>query len=258
MKGYRKQDSAKEAMMAEFMDEYGYPGLKIGYPDICSDKFSCERTRGEVEQLSGSDIVFFKTDIEQTNKMIVCDEKAMISTKHLNKIRSTFALELGSIQNGIFRLGWFVMETLITKFFIFIKHIVLHGEKNELECAKDIESVLVFAVKKRRISEFLYKYLNLTSQNLIDLEQKVRRSGKHGGHYIEGIPDEYREKVYLYFSTHLKEQPINIVIHDDVWNILVKERGKLFYKIERSGITPFPECPTYENYPKLKQSLNYA
>jgi hypothetical protein len=120
----------------------------------------------------------------------------------------TFINKKGSIQKG-----WFLNNELKTDFYSFIclKDTTVYDVK-DLKDSNQIIGVDILWVKKQDVKDYLFSLID--KKTLVDDIKRIRymtnfdNQGK--------IRIKYNENVWLTYSSLLKEQPLNLVIHKKI------------------------------------------
>lgn len=217
-KSLRVQDMKAEKVLGQFMDKAFYKKLR----DKNGEKIKFRREMEQTIQLQGVDMV-----LETPEKTFYIDEKA--SLYYSNLMIPTFAFEVDSIQKSSKEPieGWLFNEKLKTEFYMLIwpnikckkqsKEVWTRKELNELRM-EDFTIVEAMLIEKAKILEYL-KELGYTKEKIKLCAEQIRSAGevKPNQKYLDK-----NQESYFYFSPHLAEQPINIVIHKNVLKRLAK------------------------------------
>ena len=150
----RRTDTEKEKLVTEALicflkEEYG-------------DSFSIKRVTDKDGQLKGTDFVIKCRDIFNDDEEHRVDAKAAIdypaSIDPKNSGLPTFAMELASIQNDNFRIGWAISDSdefySDTEYYVF-QWIFLHQGIDLLRSPQDIAKIEVKVVSKKDLKEFI-------------------------------------------------------------------------------------------------------
>lgn len=110
----RKQDSAAEQALGQFLDRYFYPRLTK------RADFQWHRHADKETQIQGIDVdITFNSGSQRTRTLFV-DEKAALQYVNSKRLK-TFALELTFINSsGIESDGWFINDSLKTEYYLLI------------------------------------------------------------------------------------------------------------------------------------------
>lgn len=216
----REVDQLAERNVATFLDE------KI-YSDKGKFK-STQRVDTLEEQLAGCDIIVSLNDGVDNHKNIIVDEKMAIS--RANRKLETFSLEL-SFKNrrGNIETGWFLDKQKDTDAYMFgwivsadvDMHKGMYPDKSQLN--KNTIKVFDYAlVEKSAIHDFIESY-GLTRSKLSEIDEQIR----DGKVTVEELNDEYIESgVKFFFSTHLAEEPINLLISKEKYKEMALVSGR--------------------------------
>jgi hypothetical protein len=188
---FRKYDSNAEQEVAKFLDENFYKNNVSEF----------KRFTNKEDQLKGKDVEFSLGDL----KNIIIDEKAQIY--YVNKNIPTFAFEINFLRvGGILTRGWLFDESKETEYYLLIW---ITAEKDRNFNATDITKLDCLLVKREAILVFLI-IQGLTNEFVNKISSEIRE---------KEIPGKQQERVYdscyFYYSPHLAEKPINIVIRKE-------------------------------------------
>ncbi|MDA9120826.1 hypothetical protein N9J52_02195 [Flavobacteriales bacterium] len=184
----RKQDSHAENAVAQFLDQFFYQKYvrnQIRYSDLET-------------QLKGVDVTF---DFEEQIQLLV-DEKA--AAHFVNKNIPTFAFELDFIGiDGKLKEGWLFDEKKETQFYL-LSWIQATKAKN-FSC-DDISQLEVLLIERLKIIGLLKKF-GIDRNRVKEISKGLRTKNQFGPSFKNSSTP-----FYFYFTEHLTERPINIVI----------------------------------------------
>lgn len=164
-------------------------------------------------QFKGVDVVTISG-----NSYISTDIKAQ--TKHyINNPTNTFCLELSYLKNNIQKKGWFLDETKVTDYYLFVW--ITHASpvyKNNIpfiENKSDIKEMHLMYVKREDIKEYLRK-MGLTEEKLFKINDYMRKTntrtlneGKNGLIKFTKTP-----------RNSFIEEPVNIILTKYQYSLL--------------------------------------
>ena len=187
----RNSDTSAENAVAGFLDRYFYPRYTR----------NVTRYTDYDTQMSGVDVRF---DYDQLTNMLV-DEKTV--AHYVNKDIPTFAFEVNFLlRNGEVVEGWFFDEAKRTQYYL-LSWIWASRERGFT--TDDIKKLDILIIERRAIREMLADY-GVTEEVALERARQLRENGEAGVHdRISGRP------FYYYYTTHLVEHPINIVIRKE-------------------------------------------
>ena len=204
MQSKRKDDMNIEREVAHFTDKYLYPNLSL----------NITRTDDKQEQLQGYDFI-----VDVDDKKWYVDEKAAIHFANIHF--DSFALEVSSLNNPD-GLGWLLDDSKKTTHFVFlwIDKVDIpklpDGFKYDYTkiTSSNIKQIHYALVKKRN----LLNYLNTIGwdKETINLQAAIirRRDELKSNQWVNMRNDFKRSsEVKFYYSKHLKEKPIGIMLH---------------------------------------------
>lgn len=187
----RKYDEHCEKIISSILDEYFYtePGITL-----------FERVTNKQLQINGVDTLF-----SLNGKNYVVDEKAGISRVGLK----TFSLELSFLgKDDQIRIGWLLDKNKINDYFVFVWINELNHET--IQDISSIKNIDVALVSKEKILNHLYS-LGWDKDKLHNKAFQIR----NGENTYMG--DIRENGYYFYFSKHLNEQPINILLPKETY-----------------------------------------
>lgn len=204
MQSKRKDDMNIEREVAGFTDKYLYPKLKL----------NITRTDSKQEQLQGYDFI-----VDVGDKKWYVDEKAAI---HFANIRlDSFALEVSSLNNSN-GLGWLLDDSKKTTHFVFlwidkadIPKLPTEYKYDYTKITSDnIKQIHYALVKKRN----LLNYLNAIGWDKETINRQAAiirlRDELKSNQWVNMRGDNKKSsEVKFYYSKHLKEKPIGIMLH---------------------------------------------
>jgi hypothetical protein len=190
----RNIDSNAEQELALFLDQYMYPHLST------YTRFTYTRTKSREEQLKGIDVV-----ASTSSKSYFIDEKAQLY--YINQSLPTFAFEVDSIQNGIYRKGWLINKSLITDYYLLIWPYAVHADLTRIKC-HDFTKLECLIIGKLNVTNYLAD-AGWDEQRLTSESRKLRET-KYVGKYKV---DQSNFHLYKSDNTKFSEAPTNIVIN---------------------------------------------
>ena len=184
----RQQDSQAEDAVSQFLDQFFYQKYvrnQIRYSDLET-------------QLKGVDVTF---DFEDQTRLLV-DEKA--AAHFVNKNIPTFAFELDFVGiDGKLKEGWLFDEKKETQYYLLSW---IRAAKTKGFSCDDISQLEVLLVDRLKVVGLL-KEFGLDKNRAKEISRNLRMKNQFGPTYKNpNIP------FYFYFTEHLTERPINIVI----------------------------------------------
>ena len=188
----RKQDSHAEGAVAQFLDQFFYQKYvrnQIRYSDLET-------------QLKGVDVTF---DFEEQIQLLV-DEKA--AAHFVNKNIPTFAFEHDFIGiDGKLKEGWLFDEKKETQYYLLCW---IQAAKAKNYSCEDISQLEVLLIDRLKIVGLLKKF-KLDKNRAEEISRELRMKNQFGPAYKNS-----NTPFYFYFTEHLTERPINIVIRKNV------------------------------------------
>jgi len=193
------KDLKEEQKVSQFLDNNYYNDK-----NKFDDRFTFERIFSMQLQYKGVDLII--TDNKSKKKYYI-DEKAQLHYK--NKSLPTFAFELSYIKEQTIKEGWLFDTSKITnKYFIIT---AIQEKKNQILSCRlisiDREKLILFLQEKQ-----LYR------EKLLEYEQDFRLNKRYNKQFIQELNTN---EGFLYFTNHLAEQPINIVLY---LNFLIRKK----------------------------------
>lgn len=184
----RKQDSKAEIAVSQFLDQFFYPKYVQ----------NLKRNSDLETQLKGVDVTF---DFEESTRLLV-DEKA--AAHFVNKNIPTFAFEIDFIgTDGKLKEGWLFDEGKRTQYYLLTW---IQAVKDIGFSCDDISQLEVLLVERQAIINFLKKF-HLDMKRAKDISLQLRLKNQFGpAHKNSASP------FYFYFTGHLTERLINVVI----------------------------------------------
>lgn len=227
IESFRRQDMNAEQQLAEFMDCYFYS--KVSADTNNAVKF--ERVTNPKLQLEGIDVC-----AKYGNKKSYIDEKAMLY--YCNMMIPTFAFEIDSIQKGYSEPieGWFLNDNLKTDYYMLIWPNV-KCEKNDSNSfvrkdirflrKKDFTIIEAMLINKKDIRTYVERN-GFNKDCLIEYAKRYREINEMK---TTRENDELFPGGKLFYSGHLAEKPVNIVISKEA----LKSISKSIYLISADG-----------------------
>ncbi|MBU0536464.1 MAG: hypothetical protein KKE20_05835 [Nanoarchaeota archaeon] len=205
----RVSDSEAEKAVADFLDNNFYNSEDIR---------DFKRFTSKEDQLKGKDVKFSWSNL----KGIIVDEKSQ--GHYVNKDLPTFAFELEFMTPGGFIApGWLFNHSYETQYYLLIW---IFADKEKDFTKDDIERLECILIKREDIIVYLAKQ-GMTPDEAKLICPGLRKESVYGAH-MKGRFDGF----YLYFTGHLSEKPINIVIRKEK---LIELAEKVF-TVTRSSI----------------------
>lgn len=187
----RKQDSQAEVAVSQFLDQFFYP--------------KCVRNQKRYfdleTQLKGVDVTF---DFGDQTRLLV-DEKA--AAHFVNKNIPTFAFEVDFIgRDGELKEGWLFDEEKKTQYYLLSW---IQATRTKGFSCNDITQLEVLLIERQAIIELLKEY-EVDRISAMEISRELRMNNQIGpANKSTTVP------FYFYFTGHLSERPINIVIKKD-------------------------------------------
>lgn len=200
----RKEDMRAEQELAAFLDKYFYRRLEENAPNL-----HCIRHNEEMTQKAGIDVAIHSPNSDT----MYIDEK--VSIYYRNGMIPTFAFEVDSIQKKLGKRipGWLVNDDLKTTHYLLVWANVKCDNKTlkmkEVKYITEDEFTIVEAllIKKETLLNFLesqdYPIRRITQK----AESILKENNPNKDRYSVG-----KEDFYFYYSQHIAEKPINVVI----------------------------------------------
>lgn len=199
MKSKFNKDLKDEQKLAQFLDSNYYIDKSR-----FNDRFFIERVFSMDMQYKGVDLTI---DDYKTKKKYYIDEKAQLHYK--NKSLPTFAFELSYIKDRQVREGWLFDKSKITdKYFIITA--IEERENQILSCR-------LISIDRVKLVSFLEER-GLNRERLNDYERDFRLNEKYKKQLI---PEINSNEGFLFFTNHLSEKPINVVLY---LNFLIRKK----------------------------------
>lgn len=219
-----RTDLRESEVITDFLDKYFYSRLKE-YGIF--DEF--QRNDNDLElQYEGIDIV-----VSRNGRQFLIDEKAQ--AHYGEHPLPTFAFETSYLNKyGQKKTGWLIDEKKSTDFWALVWPTL--KKKGYSFTEKDIDYLDLMLINCDRLREYLSDY-GWNESEILDFDCYYRENAPHGH---KGEPPEFimerikkrselkndRRLFYWYFSSQLKEKPINIVIRK---NELSKIASSIYY-----------------------------
>lgn len=223
----RKEDNRLVEVVNTYLDT-------VAYPQTNHLRFTSRVTDADQQQ-AGSDLIVNINGLELT-----CDEKAAV--KYIGKPLSTFALELGFMDNSYHQqhhLGWLIDPKHTNDLFSFIW--LPQATRPDIQTPSDIIQCDIALVRKLDIMKYL-ESLGWNQKNLAKKEWCIRNGiGKTElGNFRE-------HGLKFAISRFLHEQPVNVLLMKETYMEMAIGRysiinNQLSYIFER-GIDSFIEPP---------------
>lgn len=182
----RKQDNQSEAAVAAYLDRHFYPKYVTNF----------QRFDDLAHQLKGIDVQF-----EYQERTCIVDEKA--AAHYVNKNLPTFAFELNFIgRDQRLHTGWLYDDKKETEYYLLSW---IWAKKEKGFTADDITKLEIMLVSRKRIT-FSLAHHGLTKERAFDISKALRAKKQFG------VSEKTQKPFYLYYTKHLVEQPINVII----------------------------------------------
>lgn len=200
----RKEDMRAEQELAKFLDKYFYRRLEESTTDLY-----CVRHQEELTQKAGIDVAIHSPDAAT----MYIDEK--VSIYYRNGMIPTFAFEVNSIQRKLGRRipGWLVNEDLKTTHYLLVwANVKCDNKTLKMKEVKDITEdeftvVEALLIKKETLLNFLESQDFPIRRITQKAESILKENNPNKERYSVGKDD-----FYFYYSQHIAEKPINVVI----------------------------------------------
>lgn len=203
-----ERDLEQEQIPILYLKENLFPYIYSKY-SISTQYISDIRT-----QLSGIDLIFHYPDGHKWN----VDIKAQMN-KYISKPTKTFCLEIEYLKDGSIKTGWLLNNNLKTDIYGFIwindSDFIKKGNNILLLSPLMIKTLTIFFIHKQKIYNYL-NYIGLNANILMEYVNKLKNIDIHNG----TRQLKYNNDVKLFQSCFLPEQPINIVVSNNIWNNL--------------------------------------
>ena len=184
----RKSDSSAELEVGKYLDKYFYPQNTTNFKRF-----------GDIEtQMLGIDVQFDYKEL----KNILVDEKAM--THYINRDIPTFAFEINFISSAKTLIdGWLFDKAKKTEYYLacWLKA----TKDSDILCDDITEADCLLLHRAKIINMLADDNLDLRAINQMAIE--IRSNGQAGPYQRD-----YSKPYYFYYTTHLVEHPINIII----------------------------------------------
>jgi hypothetical protein len=187
----RISDTNAESQVAMFLDKHFYP---TNYPIY-------KRIIEKEEQLKGVDTIINIPMIGE----VFCDEKAAVH--YVNKGLPTFAFELDfKLYDGRLVEGWFLNKEKKTQYYLLVW---IWASKEKGFTYDDITKVEVILINRDKIISELTK-IGMNPDSMKQKSIEIRKNSQTGV-----IEKDYNKPFYFYLTTHLQENPLNIILKKD-------------------------------------------
>ncbi len=182
----RRSDTNAERAVADFLDSNLYSKHVADF--VRFDDYA--------NQLKGKDASFSALGLNN----ILVDEKSQ--AHYVNRDLPTFAFEIDSIQSGDRLIeGWLFDESKDTEYYLLIW---ITASKDKFFSEGDIFALDCILINRKEIIRFLESQ-SLTKEKVYGISRGIRDEG------IPGHRNDFNS-CYFYFTGHLNERPMNIVI----------------------------------------------
>ena len=196
-KSTRTEDNMLVNVVNEYLDRVAYP--QTTYMRCIS------RVDDDEQQQAGSDLIVNLNGVNFT-----CDEKAAV--KYIGKPLSTFALELGFIDNHYYREhqpGWLLDPKHTNDLFAFVW--IPQATRPDIQSPADIIQCDIALVRKLDIMNYLAS-LGWTPKKLAKKEKYIRSgTGK------TDLGSFRKNGLRFTISNYLHEQPVNLLLRKETY-----------------------------------------
>lgn len=189
-----KSDLAAEQILSQHLDQI-YASLGLDFKRVYNLDL----------QRQGVDL-----ELQYNNKIYWVDEKAQLH--YLNSKLPTFTFELSYLKDNELRQGWLFDPQKTSQYYFLITGISLKNNKPQLSDSSDIENLCITSVNRQKLITHLAKK-KLTQENLAKYEHALRHNNTFGRYKIPELKP--KKEGVLYYTQHLKEQPINLQLRID-------------------------------------------
>jgi hypothetical protein len=187
----RISDTNAESQVAMFLDKHFYPNHYPTYRRIFEKE----------AQLKGIDTIISVPIFGDK----FCDEKAAIH--YVNKGLPTFAFELDfKLNDGRLVEGWFLSKEKKTEYYLLVW---IWSLKEKGFTYDDITKIEVILISRNKIISELSK-IGMNPDLIKQKSIEIRKNSQSG--VIEKL---YNKPFYFYLTTHLQENPLNIILKKD-------------------------------------------
>jgi hypothetical protein len=203
-----KADLSKEELLSKYLDEFYLKKFD-------DSEYSIQRENGLDLQYRGVDLTLY----DNNNKFYV-DEKAQLD--YINNSLPTFAFELSYLKDNQWRKGWLFDKTKITDVYFLVTNIYTNIS-NDL--SSGLSHIKITGIYRDKLIKLLH-VKGLTEFVLFDLENKIRKFGKHGKVELKKLDPKFEGQLY-YSKNNKNEQPINLVLKLDF--LTENKTGKIIF-----------------------------
>lgn len=186
----RISDTEKEKIIASFLDEKLYSKLEFA---------NFERITDRTNQLKGIDVKIKHADFGD----LIVDEKAQIHYIDKNLPTYAFEIDFKNYQDKLIT-GWLFDENKETNYYL-LMWIWTHN--GNLEKKEDIKQIECFLINRKDIIDFLNKQ-GLNKDSCKSISEDIRKTKNQNRFYKENITG-----CYFYLTSHLVENPVNVIIY---------------------------------------------
>ncbi|NME06229.1 hypothetical protein [Psychrobacillus sp. BL-248-WT-3] len=191
--GNFNSDLKAEEELGKYLDKYFYTRYK--------QLKNVVRINDGNEQYSGIDV---KARLKEEN--IFIDEKGYLS---INMVGSTFALELSYLKEKKRKNGWLFDKSKITTHYLFCWNKRNDNIKHQDVKEKDFHYIIAMLVDREKLLRYLQDTYQINKITAASKVEEILENDKSGS--LDTLNEETKSKYF--FSTHLSEEPINIVMN---------------------------------------------
>lgn len=222
---FRQIDHSVEKAVGEYLDVHLY----------CMPPFdSFERIIDNGMQRRGVDIIVSSSPLNVNNGRI--DEKC--TAHYVNKNIPTFAFEIGSFQNGIWREGWLFNEEYLTEYYLLLwPQAKLKEEEKDKKAprfdSKDITTITYYLLSRAAVISYLEEH-GIDKDRALKAEKYYRANNVvNGSDEHKKLKEKTKKMGGFYFvltdslnNNGLDERPFNVLLYRDVLESLAIYKGE--------------------------------
>lgn len=196
----RDSDEKKSNVVNEFLDRNLYKE-EFGFSNF-------SRIDEKEKQVVGIDVVF-----NFNGEKYVCDEKAAICEKYVNRNLQTFSMELSMKNQGGYRqTGWFVNKKMVNDSYLIVW--IDKAENEDFKSPDEITEVEIVLFRKKDLYDYLERNGMEMDKIIRQADRMVREETKHTDYIIEGV--KFVQSLYL------TEKPVNLIINRKIYRSINK------------------------------------
>ena len=209
-----EDDLRDSEVIAKFLDENLYPHID----------FEIERIDDGDLQHAGVDVIATSPDGQE----LLIDEKAQ--TSYINDPRPTFILELSYMMDGSRRIGWFYDSSKETGSYLFVW--IPEANTDSPTDPGEINRIYCLLIHRSTLLTYLGSE-GFDRDRVLSRERSIRKSGE-AGRIGTG-----RDDVYFFYSQHLDEEPVNLVMKYHLLHELCEASWEITHESVDSGVYLF-------------------